>query len=558
MSRTPTWSVNGPADPKLDRAAIPGRIVRWNQPLLRTRVPISYRDLIDHDASLTAAEAAALVDAAIDASVRAGASTLPPSEYICLHRGGIVSVRPHDGRVVTDGPIAAAALLAALLGLDERGSPTRAVPGALLLALARIRGHIDLPTLSVSELRAVLQRTAGGTPLAPVYERTAHLDNGEASANVSAVATDIREAPDAVIATRQWPRSWLQLGAAFAVGCALTLVVVSTGGWHNAPLPTARMTSAPTSRPVVSREPPQIPSAAAPGRVTVSPASPLPTAAAPPRIGTGGGNTVLGAPSASPLLTGTLLTGDTFSPAYGTAGDLWFHVGRPNGSLMKAALHGEHSGSVTTLLHDGAANYHATPSPDGSRLAFDSDRDGIRAVYVAGIDATRPRRVSGDGYAAVPSWSPAGDRLAFIKAESRRASVWNVWIVDLHTGSLTRVTSHRIGQAWRASWFPDGEHLAYSVEDRLVIADLVRNTTRVIRSPVHGRMVRTPAVSPDGTKVMFQVHGDGIWLVDVDTGAMRRLLADRTAEEFTWAPAGDRVAFHARRGGRWSLWELTL
>jgi Tol biopolymer transport system component len=51
---------------------------------------------------------------------------------------------------------------------------------------------------------------------------------------------------------------------------------------------------------------------------------------------------------------------------------------------MKAALGGDRPPSVMTLLRDDAANYHAALSPDGDRLAFDSDRDGVRAVYVSG------------------------------------------------------------------------------------------------------------------------------------------------------------------------------
>ena len=33
--------------------------------------------------------------------------------------------------------------------------------------------------------------------------------------------------------------------------------------------------------------------------------------------------------------------------------------------------------TFATVLRDGATNYHATVSPDGSWLAYDWDRDGI-------------------------------------------------------------------------------------------------------------------------------------------------------------------------------------
>jgi Tol biopolymer transport system component len=164
--------------------------------------------------------------------------------------------------------------------------------------------------------------------------------------------------------------------------------------------------------------------------------------------------------------------------------------------------------------------------------------------------------VSGDGYAAVPSWSFDGTRLAFIRAEPARQRVWNVWVADLEAGTLMRVSRHRVGQAWGGSWFPDGEHIAYSVEDTLVIAGLQNGTTRVVRSPRPGRLIRTPAVSPDGNWIVFQVHRDGAWLFDVSTGAMQRLLGDAAAEQFAWSPDGRRVVYHTRRGGAWSVWQL--
>jgi Tol biopolymer transport system component len=69
--------------------------------------------------------------------------------------------------------------------------------------------------------------------------------------------------------------------------------------------------------------------------------------------------------------------------------------------------------------------------------------------------------------------------------------------------------------------------------------------------------VRTPAVSPDGTKIIFQVFRHGAWLLDLGDGSMQRVLADPTAEEFAWSPAGRRVASHSRRDGQWGIYVLS-
>jgi Tol biopolymer transport system component len=238
---------------------------------------------------------------------------------------------------------------------------------------------------------------------------------------------------------------------------------------------------------------------------------------------------------------------------------LVFHAGRDRTALREAALDAEGMvAGTSTVREDGSRSYHAQVSPDGSRLAFDSDVDGPRGVYVSNRDGSDARRVSGSGHASVPSWSPDGEYLAFARAEPRRSRVWNVWTVHLATGRLERRTSHRVGQPWGASWFPDGRRLAYSLEGELVVRDLQTGTTRIYRSPLRGRLVRTPAVSPDGRRIVFQVRHDGAWVLDLESGTPSRILADASAEEFAWSPDGRRVAYHSLRGGEWGIWLLDL
>jgi hypothetical protein len=250
-------------------------------------------------------------------------------------------------------------------------------------------------------------------------------------------------------------------------------------------------------------------------------------------------------------------TGPTFSPSFASNGAaLFFHTGKSSDARSALAAADLKSGDVRvmTILDDGARNFHAQPSPDGTRVAFDSDRDGERGVYIANRDGTGERRISGPGFAAVPTWSPDGTRLAFIRGEAHRPHVWNLWLLDIDTTATRRLTSFRFGQTWSASWFSDGRRICYTHEDRLIVRDLNSGSTREYASPVLHRLVRTPAVSPDGRHVMFQVARSGAWLLDLDTASMRCVLTDPTAEEFAWSPDGRRVAFHSRRDGQWGIW----
>ena len=254
---------------------------------------------------------------------------------------------------------------------------------------------------------------------------------------------------------------------------------------------------------------------------------------------------------------------NAFSPAFTSDGTaVFFHTGRERDarSAIDVATAGSQTGGdpgLMTIGDDGARNYHAQPSPDGRFVAFDSDRAGQRGIYLANRDGSKVRRISGAGYAAVPTWSRNSEWLAYIRAEADKPAVWNLWVQPAADGTARRITNYRYGQTWAASWFPDDRRIAYSHEDTLTVMDLQTGEATRYRTPVKGQLVRTPAVSPDGTTIIFQVFRHGAWLLNLADGSMQRVLTDPTAEEFAWSPDGRRVAFHSRRDGQWGIYVLS-
>jgi hypothetical protein len=242
-------------------------------------------------------------------------------------------------------------------------------------------------------------------------------------------------------------------------------------------------------------------------------------------------------------------------PAFGSSGTALFvpsDATAGQASAVEAANIRSDDLRVMTIAGGGFTNVQ--PSPDGSRVAFDSDRDGVRGVYVAQRDGANVTRVTGAEFAAIPTWSPDGTRLAFVRAESERLNVWNLWLLPLDGGQPTRLTRFQSGQTSGASWFADGRRICYTHGDRLAVLDLLSGTTREFKSPIPGQSLRMPAVSPDGNNVIFRVDGKGGWLLDLRDGGMRFVLTDATVEAFAWSPDGRRVAYHSHRDNQWGIW----
>jgi len=465
---------------------------------------ISLAELVASGLRLRPAEAVAIVGEICRQCAAGLLRGVPPADGIRLTAGGEIAI---EGPVaVTGDPVARAArLLEALLG-DFDAPPEYRASGALRLVISRGLRTLDLPPYpSLESFCADLARftTADTRETVAALLWTPTATNRPDEANEMPLDT-VLPADTAASRVRTIAMSIAGLTSSAVLGYVLATITER---------PSAPVVTAPAAQPAPIQRQER------------------------PRV----------------------LQASAYSPAFAASGAVYFHQQTAGTSALKM---GESAGkdrlTVTTILDDHAKNFHVRPSPDGSLIAYDSDRDGVRGVFVARSDGGGAHRLSGTGYAAVPSWSPDGRRIAFVRAEAGRVNVWNLWIANADGSQLRRLTRHAVGQAWGGSWFPDGRRIAYSVESRLVILDLTTGRPVTLQSPIPGRLVRTPAVSPDGRRIIFQVRHDGTWVADVASGRMTRVLDDPTAEEFAWAADGHRVAYHSRRSGTWSVWVMTL
>ncbi|SVC79716.1 uncharacterized protein METZ01_LOCUS332570, partial [marine metagenome] len=110
-------------------------------------------------------------------------------------------------------------------------------------------------------------------------------------------------------------------------------------------------------------------------------------------------------------------------------------------------------------------NQYVSPrlSPDGRRLAVqtDGDRSVIWTYDLSG--GTAIQRLTLDGNSFRPVWSPDGERIAF--ASDRNGPISLYWQNADGSGIAEQLTTAEEGTAhWPEAWSPDGQTLVYKVE----------------------------------------------------------------------------------------------
>ena len=99
----------------------------------------------------------------------------------------------------------------------------------------------------------------------------------------------------------------------------------------------------------------------------------------------------------------------------------------------------------------------------GSQIAWVSGRSGLPQIYTMEADGTNPQRLTDQGYAVSPSWSPNGQYLLFawIRHYGPGApGAQDIYIMDIASRQIVQLT-HDGGRNDFPSWSPDGRHIVF-------------------------------------------------------------------------------------------------
>ena len=103
---------------------------------------------------------------------------------------------------------------------------------------------------------------------------------------------------------------------------------------------------------------------------------------------------------------------------------------RPTFDIYRKSVDGR---TVTQLTTDPSDDLMPAIAPDGTKIAFASNRNGNWDVYTMPITGGAPTQITSDGDEEVqPTWAPDGRRLAFSR-KNGRTGTWEIWIVDAST-----------------------------------------------------------------------------------------------------------------------------
>ncbi len=276
--------------------------------------------------------------------------------------------------------------------------------------------------------------------------------------------------------------------------------------------------------------------------------------------------------------------------------------------------------SMTQLTKNKWIDFNPTISKDGSKLAFISDRDGNREIYITdliwmdgytqwqGQNLTNitvssqndwtPRFspvedkiifttyfpdndnydvfiMNSDGsnkinltntkfYEKYPQFSPDGSFIIYQAWQKGKMEIFFLNILEKNKINLTRnVLSHDIISHGNA-FSPDGQKIVFTSErdgnrEIYIMNSNGSNQIRLTENPSHDY---EPIFSPDGQKIVFTSERDGnreIYIMDINGGGLSNL-SNNAGDD--WNPRyfhdGNKIVFQSTRDGNWEIYLMKL
>ena len=198
--------------------------------------------------------------------------------------------------------------------------------------------------------------------------------------------------------------------------------------------------------------------------------------------------------------------------------------------------------------------FNPTWAPDGHALCFTGMTRGLTDLFVYDLRASKLQRLTSDAYADLqPAWSPDGTRIAFATdrftsdLNTLRIGAYRLALIDPESGRIEPLAAFMSGKNINPQWSPDGRALFF-ISDRDGIPNLYRvavgsadiaQITR-ISTGLSGITESSPVLSVAARAAVaaFSVYQDGKYDIHtLDIGADSRRATGTAGEADRRAPA---------------------
>jgi TolB protein len=224
-----------------------------------------------------------------------------------------------------------------------------------------------------------------------------------------------------------------------------------------------------------------------------------------------------------------------FAPDVATIAYTSFKSGYPD--IILQSLRDARAPLMPARGNAESQNYLPAWSPDGTKLAFMSTRDGNAEIYVVNRDGTGLRRITNHpGADVTPTWAPSGNQLAFT---SDRTGAPQVYTVNLDGTGIQRISQESYCD--RATWSPNPlNEIAYASRTgggyEIRIFDFNTRETHAITDGIGSN--ESPTFAPNGRHIAFTSDRTGtqqIYTIARDGTDLRQITKAGTNKYPNWS-----------------------
>lgn len=213
-----------------------------------------------------------------------------------------------------------------------------------------------------------------------------------------------------------------------------------------------------------------------------------------------------------------------------------------------------------------------TPTPDAPpsptpvpiakyKLAFTKWDGNKHSVWTVNLDGTNPKFLL--DFAASPSWSPDGTKLAFYGEEgidnqtSTGSGTDGIWTMGANGEAPTQLLPEGSGHV--VSWSPDGQIIAFDATHGSPSRRVYFVTPDGLSQPFE-TLGEHPSFSPTGKQMAVKVCRPdcGIWIQNPDDSNPRQLTTEGSDGLPAWSPDGKKIAFSRNVDGNVDIYTINI